>query len=149
MIYVPYDEEKVRPIPQKGNEMKPVSWPQVTMILATIALLVLGVCFLAALDKDPTIMLTLAGLIAVPVLGAFGVAVYQKLDQVKEVSNGTLTRAHDMIDKQAGHAADAANQAAVALAANNEILAKVVQLLTEQQHQRNLHDDAERTSSLR
>lgn len=129
--------------------MKPVSWPQVTMILGTIVVLVLGVCTLAVLDKDPTIILTLAGLIAVPILGAFGVAVYQKLDQVKEVSNGNLTRAHDMIDKQAGHAAEAANQAAAALAANNEVLARVVALMTEQQQQQNQQTDSQRTVPLR
>jgi hypothetical protein len=105
--------------------MKPVSWPQVTMILGTIVMLVGGVCLLAALDKDPTIILTLAGLIAVPVLGAFGVAVYQKLDQVKEVSNGNLTRAHDMLDKHT-------EQTSKALAANTAVLSQLVEKLTQQ-----------------
>lgn len=56
--------------------------------VAIVFLLVAGVVTLGALDKDVGVIITLAGIVAVPVLSAFGVAVYQKLDQVKEVSNG-------------------------------------------------------------
>jgi hypothetical protein len=58
-----------------------------------------GAVTLVALDKDVTVILSLAGLVAVPVLSAFGVAVYQKLDQVKEASNGNLSRVMDMQQK--------------------------------------------------
>lgn len=61
-----------------------------------VFILVAGSVSLTILDKDPSVILTLAGLVAVPVLGAFGVAVYQKLDQVKEASNGNLTKLMDM-----------------------------------------------------
>jgi chorismate synthase len=43
-----------------------------------------------------TVIISLAGLVAVPVLSAFGVAVYHKLDQVKEAANGNLARVMDM-----------------------------------------------------
>lgn len=102
--------------------MKQVSWPQVALVLGVIICLVGGVCVLAVTDKDPAIILTLAGIIAVPVLGAFGVAVYQKLDQVREVTNGNLTRAHDMLDKHT-------QQTASALQANTEVISRLVDTL--------------------
>lgn len=103
--------------------MKDVTREQVILLLGMMLILVSGVCTLAILDKDPTIILTLAGILAVPILGALGVAVYQKLDQVKEVSNGNLTRAHDMLDKHTQQTADA-------LAANTAVLSKLVETLT-------------------
>lgn len=59
--------------------------------VAIVFLLVVPASLLVAFDKDVTAILTLAGLVAIPVLSAFGVAVYHKLDQVKEAGNGTLT----------------------------------------------------------
>ena len=67
--------------------------------VAVIFILVASSTTLIILDKEVTIILTLAMIVAVPVLGAFGVAVYQKLDQVKESSNGNLTRVLDMQQK--------------------------------------------------
>lgn len=64
--------------------------------VVVVVVLVLGAVTLVILDKDVSIILTLAGLVAVPVLGAFGAAVYQKLDQVKEASNGNLARIMEM-----------------------------------------------------
>ena len=64
--------------------------------VVVVVVLVLGATALVILDKDVSIILTLAGLVAVPVLGAFGAAVYQKLDQVKEASNGNLARIMEM-----------------------------------------------------
>lgn len=64
--------------------------------VVVVVVLVLGATTLVILDKDVSIILTLAGLVAVPVLGAFGAAVYQKLDQVKEASNGNLARLMEM-----------------------------------------------------
>lgn len=60
-----------------------------------IALIVGSAVTLAALDKDPEIIITLAVVVAVPVLGAFGAVMYQKLEQIKEIANGTTTRAMD------------------------------------------------------
>lgn len=66
--------------------MKPQTmWASV----AVVFILVASATTLVSLGKDVAIILELAGLVAVPVLGAFGVAVYHKLDQVKETSNGT------------------------------------------------------------
>jgi hypothetical protein len=109
--------------------MKQVSWPQVALVLGTMAILVLGAVTLAGMDKDPTIILTLAGLLAVPILGALGVAVYQKLDQVKEVSNGNLNRAHDMLEKHTDHTANA-------LTANTEAITRLVTAIAEDRSSR-------------
>jgi hypothetical protein len=64
--------------------------------VAVVFILVVPASLLVAFGKDVSIILALAGLVAVPVLGAFGVAVYHKLDQVKENSNGNLGRLMDM-----------------------------------------------------
>lgn len=69
-----------------------VIWAAVIIVCVLVA----GTVTLSVLDKDASVVLTLAGLVAVPVLGAFGAAVYQKLDQVKEASNGNLTRMMEM-----------------------------------------------------
>jgi hypothetical protein len=61
-----------------------VIWASVSIVFMLVA----GSVTLVILDKDVSIILTLAGIVAVPVLGGFGVAVYQKLDQVKEQVNG-------------------------------------------------------------
>jgi hypothetical protein len=72
-----------------------VIWAAVVIVF----MLVSGAVTLVALDKDVTVILTLAALVAIPVLSAFGVAVYHKLDQVKEASNGNLERLLDMQQK--------------------------------------------------
>lgn len=72
-----------------------VIWASVVIV----AMLNIGAVTLVAMDKDVTIILSLAGIVAVPVLGAFGVAVYQKLDQVHANSNSNLTRVLDMQQK--------------------------------------------------
>lgn len=115
--------------------MKEVTKEQVVLFLGLMFILVAGVCCLAILGKDPTIILTLAGILAVPILGALGVAVYQKLDQVKEVANGNLTRAHDTLDKYAEKTTAVfqanAEQTAAALQANTEMLSKLVASLAQ------------------
>lgn len=70
-------------------------WASVTVIFILVA----SATTLIILDKEVTIILTLAMIVAVPVLGAFGVAVYQKLDQVKEASNGNLNKVLQMQQK--------------------------------------------------
>lgn len=72
-----------------------VVWAAVIIVF----IMVTGAVILVALDKDVTVILSLAGLVAVPVLSAFGVAVYQKLDQVKEASNGNLSKLMNMQQK--------------------------------------------------
>jgi hypothetical protein len=68
--------------------------PQTVWALVVIVfILVAGAVTLVALEKDVTVILTIVGLVVVPILSALGVAVYQKLDQVKEASNGSFTRA--------------------------------------------------------
>jgi len=56
--------------------------------VAIVAMLVGGSVTLAALQRDVTVVLSLAAIVAVPVLGAFGVGVWQKLDAVKAQVNG-------------------------------------------------------------
>lgn len=65
------------------------------LIWATVAIvfmLISGAVVLAALDKDTTVVLTLAALVAVPVLSALGVGIYQKVDQTKDIANGNQAR---------------------------------------------------------
>ena len=65
------------------------------LIWATVAIvfmLICGAVVLASLDKDTTVILTLAALVAVPVLSALGVGIYQKVDQTKEIANGNQAR---------------------------------------------------------
>lgn len=72
-----------------------IIWASVVIIFMLIG----SVVVLTALGKDSTIIVTLAGLIAIPVLSAFGVAIYQKVDQVKELSNGGQQNLLKMIQK--------------------------------------------------
>jgi hypothetical protein len=70
-------------------EMKPQTiWAAVVIVLILVA----GAVTLVALDKDVTIILSLAAVVALPVLSAFGVAFYQKLEQVKEQGNGNVSK---------------------------------------------------------
>lgn len=65
------------------------------LIWATVAIvfmLIGGAVTLAALGKDPNIILVLAGIVAVPVLTGFGAIIYQKVDQTKEIANGNQAR---------------------------------------------------------
>lgn len=72
-----------------------VIWASVAIIL----ILLVGTVVLSINDKDITAIITLAGLIAVPVLSAFGVAIYQKMDQVREASNGNQDKLLSMIQE--------------------------------------------------
>lgn len=64
----------------------------VFMLLAAAVLMELN-------DKSANTILVLAGLVAVPVLGGFGAHIAQKLEQVKEASNGNLTKVLEMQEK--------------------------------------------------
>lgn len=63
--------------------------------VAIIAMIIGGAVTLAVNNKDPDIIVTIAVVVAVPVLGAFGAAMYQKLEQIKEIANGNLKAAHE------------------------------------------------------
>ena len=63
-------------------------WAAVVIVVVLVA----GSVTLVILDKDVSIIMNLALIVAIPVLGAFGAAMYQKVDQVKEASNGNMTR---------------------------------------------------------
>jgi hypothetical protein len=60
--------------------------------VAIVFMLIAGAVTLTALGRDPGIILTLTALVAVPVLGAFGAVIYQKVDQTKEIANGNMSR---------------------------------------------------------
>jgi len=68
-------------------------WASVVVIVA----LTTGVTILAMYDKDIAAIFSLIGMVAVPVLGAFGVTLYQKMDQVKDLSNGSTSRLLTMV----------------------------------------------------
>lgn len=61
-----------------------IIWASVAIIFMLIAAAVI----LTVLDKDVTVILTIAGLVGIPVLGGFGAAVYQKMDSVEGKVNG-------------------------------------------------------------
>lgn len=61
-------------------------------LVVIVFILVAGAVVLVLNNKDVTVIITLVGLVVVPVLGALGVAVYQKLDQVKEQGNGNISK---------------------------------------------------------
>lgn len=77
--------------------MSKVSWPQVILFLGVFLIATTGSCFLLVRDKDVSTLLTLVAIIAVPVLTAAGAAVYQKVDQVKEMSNGNMSKMMEMV----------------------------------------------------
>lgn len=65
--------------------MKPQTiWASV----AVVFILISSATTLVILGKDVSVIMTLAALVALPVLGAFGVAIYHRLDQVREQGNG-------------------------------------------------------------
>jgi len=68
-------------------------WASVVVIVALTA----GVTVLAAMEKDIAAIFSLVGMVAIPVLGAFGVTLYQKMDQVKDLSNGSTSRLLSMV----------------------------------------------------
>lgn len=77
-----------------------LSWPQVTLFLGMFAITIAGACTLLGLGKSIADLVSLVALIGVPILTAAGAAVYQKLDHVKEISNGNLSEMRDMVKSQ-------------------------------------------------
>jgi len=67
-------------------------WPQVVLALGLAGILVSGAVVLLSLGRSESVILTLAALIAGPALAWFATNTNQKLEQVKELSNGSLDR---------------------------------------------------------
>lgn len=63
-------------------------WPVTIVAVAVIA----GIVVLAMMDKDVSSLVTFA-------LAALGGLIYGKVDQVKEMANGQMSRFHDTVDK--------------------------------------------------
>lgn len=84
--------------------MKQVTWAQVTLILGVCTLLLTAVVILAAWERDVSSILTAVALVFATVLSVVGVdaknKIDHKLDQVKDVANGRLTDALEMIKNQ-------------------------------------------------
>jgi hypothetical protein len=88
-----------------------VTWPQVTLFLGIFVTTTVGACTLVIMGKDVNVILTLAAVIAIPILAAGGAVVQQKLEQVKEVANGNLSRVLDELARTNQNLARVALQA--------------------------------------
>ena len=95
--------------------------PQI--IWATVAIvfmLIGGAVALTAMDKDPNIILVLAGIVAVPVLTGFGAIIYQKVDQTKEIANGNQSRMLTQLLQAHRESIELAKQVPTATEANGD-----------------------------
>jgi hypothetical protein len=72
-------------------------WAAVVIVIVLMA----GAISLTAMDKDASALISLLGLCSLPILGALGVAVYQKTDEVRSMVNGNTTQLMDAL--RAGH----------------------------------------------
>jgi putative effector of murein hydrolase len=63
-------------------------WASVAIVIVLMA----GAISLTAMNKDASALISLLGLCSLPILGALGVAVYQKTDEVKNMVNGNTTQ---------------------------------------------------------
>lgn len=81
--------------------MGKLTWQQVILFLGITISVLVGAIVLVVLDKNVEVILTIIALIASPILAAAGASIYQrvdqKLDNIKEVSNGTLGTALAML----------------------------------------------------
>jgi uncharacterized membrane protein len=72
-----------------------VTWPQVTLILGTMALFFATLIILTKLQVDAAAIMTTCVLLLLSVLGVLGYRsqgeLREKVDQVKELSNGRIT----------------------------------------------------------
>lgn len=60
--------------------------------VAIVVVLMAGAIALTAMNKDASALISLLGLCSLPILGALGVAVYQKTDEVKNMVNGNTSQ---------------------------------------------------------
>lgn len=76
---------------------------QIWASVAIVFILVASTTTLVILNRDVSVILTLVALIALPLLGALGGAVYQKMDQkmdqIKENTNDNMHRVLNMHEK--------------------------------------------------
>src|SRR5262245_20037022 len=70
-----------------------VVWASVVVV----GIIFIGTVVLVALERDVGDILSLINILAIPVLGAFGTLVYQKLDKVQEQSNGRVSELMEMV----------------------------------------------------
>ena len=67
--------------------MKP---QQIWAMVVIVSILVAATTTLVILDKDVSVILTLVALVALPVLGALGGAVYQRLGQLNDKTDNNM-----------------------------------------------------------
>jgi len=77
-------------------EMKP---QQIWAMVVIVSILVAATTTLVILDKDVSVILTLVALVALPVLGALGGAVYQRLGQLNDKTDNNMHRVLNMHQK--------------------------------------------------
>jgi len=77
--------------------MSKLSWPQVTLFLGMFLIVTVGACTLIVMNKDVAVILTLTAVMGVPIITAAGAAMYQKLGQVQDTTNGNTTKMMTMI----------------------------------------------------
>jgi len=77
-------------------EMKP---QQIWAMVIIVFVLVAATTTLVILDKDVSVILTLVALVALPVLGALGGAVYQRLGQLNDKTDNNMHRVLSMHQK--------------------------------------------------
>lgn len=70
-----------------------VIWAGVTVVVVVVT----GVTVLAGMGKDTTALLAVVNLAALPILAAFGAAINNKVEQVREASNGNLEKLLNMV----------------------------------------------------
>lgn len=68
-------------------------------LVSIVFILIAGAVVLVLNDKDVSVIISLVGLVVVPILGALGVAVYQKLEQVRDQGNGNINKILDAQQK--------------------------------------------------
>jgi len=76
--------------------MKP---QQIWAMVIIVFVLVAATTTLVILDKDVSVILTLVALVALPVLGALGGAVYQRLGQLNDKTDNNMHRVLSMHQK--------------------------------------------------
>lgn len=64
-------------------------WALVVMVF----IITTGAVLLVLAGRDFTVILSIMAALVIPIMSAFGVAVYQKLAQVQTTSNGNMTKA--------------------------------------------------------
>lgn len=72
--------------------------------VAVVLIITVGAVLLVLNGKDFSVILSIMGALAVPLMSAFGVAIYQKLNQVQSTSNGTLSKALEENNKNSQRA---------------------------------------------